>query len=133
MIDFTRLAFEAARRGGLQPSVELLSNTWDILVGEDASRHTRPVAIEHGTITVAVREDWLIEWAHHQDTLLIDIGRFIPDIRTLNFVIGDFEPGPISKENPTALSAPNEDLDADQRLEETLSRIAKLRSHKGDA
>jgi len=132
MIDFTRLAFEAALRGGLQPSVELLTATWDILVGDDASRHTRPESIQDGIITVAVRRDWMTEWTRHQDILLINITRYIPGIRTLHFVEGEFEPSPTQRE-PSQVIVETDELDAEQLLEETLSRIDKLRSAKGDA
>ena len=132
MIDFTQLAFEAALRGGLQPSLELLNATWDILVGEEVSRHTCPVAFEEGIITVAVRRDWITEWTRHQDTLLISIGRYIPGIRTLNFVEGEFEPNHYPSIPPVELATSDEVMDVERQLEETLARIAKLRSQEGD-
>lgn len=120
MVDFSQLVRESARKGRLSPSLTVIEQTWDVLVGPEVAQHVMPVDLRGSTLVVKVRPHWVKEWTRHKPRILKAIGQYVPGIHDLDFEEGELPMTPIPSTVSSHNSPTSEDIDS------TFQRIIEL-------
>lgn len=120
MVDFSQLVRESARKGKLSPSLTVIEQTWDVLVGPEVALHVRPLCLRGSTLVVKVRPHWVKEWTRHKPQILKAIGQYILGIHDLDFEEGELPMSPVPSTVSSHNSPVNEDIDS------TFQRIIEL-------
>ena len=100
-----------------------LRTRWTAIVGPEAARRTQPGRLENGCLTITVdNSPWLHELTLRQVELTARLGKHVPEIRSLRFVIGAVgaEPSAARAERPRPLRLTPEDA---REIDETVSVI----------
>lgn len=125
MVNFSQLVRESAKKGKLSPSLTILEETWDVLVGPEVAEHVRPLRLKGNTLVVMVRPLWVNEWTRNKTRILEAIGQYLPGIHNLEFEEGELPRAQAQRSEPRADPETNTSIEA--TFDRILERVMKER------
>ncbi len=129
MSSYRAILQDAASRGDLKPSLNLLTQVWATIVGPEIANNTKPCGWNQGELTLEVNPSWLKHMDGASNLLMRKLNLRLPfEVTSLTIIEGHVEPTPVRRVEispPTPTESDRELVDElPEEMREAAAQIA---------